>query len=63
MYAESESEELNFQMSESGELQLIESDYSNRLADMIHEYLGEQASVPLFLSNLTIQLFNNQTMA
>lgn len=63
MYAISENDELNFQLSETGDLQLVESDYSNTLAEMIHVYLGEHASVPLFLSNLTVQLFNNQTIA
>lgn len=62
MYAEDENEYLNFRF-ESGGLDMLSSEYSLRLADMVSLYLAERGSLPAFLCTLNLELFNRTTMA
>lgn len=62
-YANSEDEYLNFRLNDAGELDMLESEYSITLVDLISNFLAEHHSMPAFLSQLTLDLFNRQTMA
>lgn len=61
MYAENEDEYLNFRLNEMGELDMLETNYSLTLADMVGNFLAAQKSMPAFLSSLTLELFNRST--
>lgn len=63
VYAESEEEYLNFRLNEGGELDMLETDYSLTLSDMVGNYLAAHNSMPAFLSSLTLELFNRSTMS
>lgn len=63
MYAESEEEYLNFRLNESGTvLNMLETAYSESIAEMVQTHLGTHGSLPAFLSNLTLELFNRTTV-
>jgi len=62
MYAESANDFLLFCQSNTGEMQLLETEYSESVGDLIDAYLGHADSIPAFLSSVTIDLFNKQTM-
>lgn len=62
VYAESEDEYLNFRINESGVLDMLETEYSISLADMMRTHLGTHNSLPAFLSALTLDLFNRVTV-
>lgn len=62
-YADNQNEYLNFRLNELGELDMLETQYSATLADMVNTILAEHHSMPLFLSSLTLDLFNRQAMA
>lgn len=62
VYAESEDEYLNFRINESGVLDMLETEYSISLADMMRTHLGTHNSLPAFLSALTLDLFNKVTV-
>ncbi|XP_058833639.1 mitotic spindle assembly checkpoint protein MAD1 [Topomyia yanbarensis] len=63
MYAESEEEYLNFRLNESGTvLNMLETAYSEAIADMVTTHLGTHGSLPAFLSTLTLDLFNRTTV-
>lgn len=62
MYAESPDDYLLFSKNENNELHLLETPYSHVLADKIELYLHQNHSIPAFLSNLTLDLFNSQTV-
>lgn len=61
MYAENEEEYLNFRLNESSQLDLLETNYSASLTDLLRS-LGSHHSLPLFLSSLTMDLFNRATV-
>ena len=62
MYAEEENDELRFQWNASaGGLELLESEWTKRLNAKIFAYLTTCHSVPAFLSNLTLDMFERQT--
>lgn len=61
MYAESEEDMLCFQMNKDGDMNLLENEYSATLEDMINLHLRHQKSFPVFLSAITMDLFNNKT--
>lgn len=63
VYAENEDEYLNFRLNDMGELDMLESDYSLTLVEMVSNYLAEHHSMPAFLSSLTLDLFNRSTVA
>jgi mitotic spindle assembly checkpoint protein MAD1 len=50
------------QQSSDGELQLLGNDYSASFADQIQTYLNGANSLPAFLSSVTLELFNRQTL-
>ncbi|MPC56757.1 Mitotic spindle assembly checkpoint protein MAD1 [Portunus trituberculatus] len=43
------------------EIQLLETDFSNNIEDLIDAYLRHENSYPAFLSAITLDLFNRQT--
>ncbi|GAB0096207.1 Mad1 [Sergentomyia squamirostris] len=63
MYAESEDDFLNFRLNESGVLDMLETEYSITLRDMMRTHLGTENSMPAFLSALTMDLFNRTTIS
>lgn len=62
MYAENENEYLNFRLNESGILDMLETDYSISIGDMVRQHLSTHKSLPAFLSTLTLELFNKTTV-
>lgn len=51
-----------FQQTKNNELQLLETEFSSTLEDMIDAYLRHENCYPAFLSAITLDLFNRQTM-
>lgn len=62
MYAEHADDQLCFQVNKDGDLNLLENDYSATLESMINLHLRHQKSIPVFLSAITMDLFNSKTM-
>ncbi|XP_050072805.1 mitotic spindle assembly checkpoint protein MAD1 [Anopheles maculipalpis] len=61
-YAESPDEYLNFALSQDGSmLTLLESDYAASLRELVETQFKTHNSVPVFLSSLTLELFNRTT--
>ena len=50
------------QQSQSGEIQLLGTEFSQQLGDKLETYLHGANSIPVFLSSVTMDLFNKQTM-
>jgi len=63
MYADSPGDFLLFSQSSSGEMQLLETEFSTTLGDLIDAYLSHSDSIPAFLASVTMDLFNKQTLA
>uniref|UniRef100_A0A6B2EB90 Putative mitotic checkpoint protein mad1 n=1 Tax=Phlebotomus kandelakii TaxID=1109342 RepID=A0A6B2EB90_9DIPT len=63
MYAENEDDFLSFRLKESGALDMLETEYSVSLRDMMRQHLGAHNSLPAFLSALTMDLFNRTTIS
>lgn len=63
MYADSPGDFLLFSQSSSGEMQLLETEFSDSLSDLIDAYLSQADSIPAFLASVTMDLFNKQTIA
>lgn len=61
MYADSPEDHLCFQLNQIGEMDLLGNEYSSTLADMIDLHLRHQKSIPVFLSAITVDLFQNRT--
>ncbi|CAL4125588.1 unnamed protein product, partial [Meganyctiphanes norvegica] len=61
MYADSPEDVLMFEMTSNGELQLMETEFSSGLDDLIDAYLRHEHSYPAFLSAITLDLFARQT--
>ena len=61
MYGEQEDDCLLFKLKEGGGLELLESDFTQRLEAKLFTYLTSCHSIPAFLSNLTLELFERQT--
>lgn len=61
MYAENEEEYLNFRFSQTSQLDMLENHYSESLADLLRP-LASHHSLPVFLSSLTLELFNRATV-
>ena len=51
----------SFQHTPAKEIQLLETEFSNTLDDLIDAYLRLENSYPAFLSAITLDLFNRQT--
>lgn len=62
MYAESPDDFICFHLNTDGNLNLLESRFSATLEEMVDLHLRQQNSIPVFLSAITIDLFNNRTM-
>ncbi|XP_053551289.1 mitotic spindle assembly checkpoint protein MAD1 [Bombina bombina] len=65
MYAEHKDDSLLFKTSSSsgGKMQLLETEFSLTLRDLIDLHLHHQHSIPAFLSAVTLDLFSRQTFA
>ncbi len=62
MYSEQENDDLVFEWNNEG-LQLMETSFAKKLDRKIFTYLSTCHSVPAFLSNLTLELFEKRTFA
>lgn len=62
MYAESPNDVLHFQMMPTGEMNLLENQFSSTLTHIVQEFLLQGNSIPAFLSTLTLDLFSRQTV-
>ena len=62
IFAENESDRLEFQMSSTGGIQLMDTAFAKQLDEKILFYLTTCRSFPAFLSQLTLQLFEKTTM-
>jgi len=51
-----------FQQSTGGELQMLANKYSESFVNQIETYLRGADSIPAFLSSVTLELFQRQTM-
>lgn len=51
----------NLQHTPDKEIQLLETEFSSTLDDLIEAYLRQENSYPAFLSAVTLGLFNRQT--
>ncbi|XP_008947103.1 PREDICTED: mitotic spindle assembly checkpoint protein MAD1 [Merops nubicus] len=65
IYAEHQGDCLLFKTSSSsgGKMQLLETEFSQTIGELIELHLLRQDSIPAFLSALTLDLFSRQTMA
>ncbi|XP_058705963.1 mitotic spindle assembly checkpoint protein MAD1 isoform X1 [Poecile atricapillus] len=65
IYAEHQGDCLLFKASSSsgGKMQLLETEFSRTIRELIELHLLRQDSIPAFLSALTLDLFSRQTMA
>lgn len=61
MYAESANDQLCFKLNSEGNMDLLENQFSATLEDMVDLHLKHQNSIPVFLSAITMDLFNNRT--
>jgi len=50
------------QQSTGGELQMLANKYSEMFGDQIETYLRGADSIPAFLSSVTLELFQRQTI-
>ncbi|CAJ1054017.1 mitotic spindle assembly checkpoint protein MAD1 [Xyrichtys novacula] len=63
VYAEHMDDSLLFKKSSSsGSMQLMETEFSKTLGEMVTLHLHHQKSIPAFLSAVTLDLFSRQTM-
>ncbi|XP_051877976.1 mitotic spindle assembly checkpoint protein MAD1 isoform X2 [Pristis pectinata] len=65
MYAEHQDDCLMFKAANSlgAKMQLLETDFSSSLTELINLHLHHQNSIPAFLSAITLDLFSRQTCA
>ncbi|XP_013871306.1 mitotic spindle assembly checkpoint protein MAD1 [Austrofundulus limnaeus] len=61
VYAEHMDDSLLFKKSSNGTMQLMETDFSKTLGEMVALHLHHQKSIPAFLSAVTLDLFSRQT--
>lgn len=61
MYAESAEEYLTFTLCDDG-IEMVHTDYSATLEELVELHLHHHRSIPLFLSALTMELFTRTTM-
>ncbi|XP_056018923.1 mitotic spindle assembly checkpoint protein MAD1-like isoform X2 [Ostrea edulis] len=62
MFAASPEDFFMFEQSPSGEVQFLASDFAETLQDHIETYISKGNSIPAFLSAVTLELFNQQTV-
>lgn len=61
MYAETPHEDLAFGMNEHGTMNLLETQYANRLSEEIDQYVRKMNSYPALLSHITMDNFEKTT--
>jgi len=61
LYAESSADHLLFQKAKSGEIQMLESEYSLELGELMELHLERQNSIPMFLAGLIRHLWRRQS--
>ncbi|KAL7404732.1 hypothetical protein ABVT39_018634 [Epinephelus coioides] len=61
VYAEHMDDSLLFKKGSNGSMQLMETEFSKTLAEMVALHLHHQKSIPAFLSAVTLDLFSRQT--
>uniref|UniRef100_A0AAZ3PIW8 Mitotic spindle assembly checkpoint protein MAD1 n=1 Tax=Oncorhynchus tshawytscha TaxID=74940 RepID=A0AAZ3PIW8_ONCTS len=61
VYAEHMDDSLLFKMGGPSSMQLMETDFSRTLREMVDLHLHHQKSIPAFLSAVTLDLFSRQT--
>ncbi|KAL6111003.1 mad1l1 [Pungitius sinensis] len=61
VYAEHMDDALLFKKGSSGSMQLMETEFSKTLGEMVALHLHHQKSLPAFLSAVTLDLFSRQT--
>ncbi|XP_075981185.1 mitotic spindle assembly checkpoint protein MAD1-like [Anticarsia gemmatalis] len=61
MYADAPDEYLTFTLVDEG-IEMVHTDYSSTLTDLVDLHLHQNRSIPMFLSGLTQELFNRTTM-
>lgn len=61
MYTESNEDYLTFTLNNDG-VEMVHTDYSTTLGELVELHLHQNRSIPLFLSALTMELFTKQTM-
>lgn len=62
MYSDSPHDYLLFKQGQSGEIQMLQTDFSSRQQDKLETYLQNRDSIPALLSAITLELFNQQTL-
>ncbi|KAM4585391.1 mitotic spindle assembly checkpoint protein MAD1 isoform 1-T2 [Odontesthes bonariensis] len=61
VYAEHMEDSLLFKKGSNGSMQLMETEFSKTLGEMVALHLHHQKSIPAFLSAVTLDLFSRQT--
>ncbi|XP_045501604.1 mitotic spindle assembly checkpoint protein MAD1 [Colias croceus] len=61
MYADTPDEYLTFTLCEDG-IEMVHTDYSSTLEELVELHLHQHHSIPVFLSALTMELFTRTTM-
>lgn len=61
MYADSPDEVLCFNLSDKG-IDMVQSEYAVAINDLVEEHLHGNRSFPVFLSELTLDLFKKTTL-
>ncbi|KAM6940455.1 mitotic spindle assembly checkpoint protein MAD1 [Xenentodon cancila] len=61
VYAEHMDDSLLFKKGSNGNMQLMETEFSKTLGEMVALHLHHQKSIPAFLSAVTLDLFSRQT--
>uniref|UniRef100_A0A8C5D3N2 Mitotic spindle assembly checkpoint protein MAD1 n=1 Tax=Gouania willdenowi TaxID=441366 RepID=A0A8C5D3N2_GOUWI len=63
VFAEHMDDSLLFKKGSNGNMQLMETEFSKTLGEMVALHLHHQKSIPVFLSAVTLELFSRQTSA
>ncbi|XP_039284476.1 mitotic spindle assembly checkpoint protein MAD1 [Nilaparvata lugens] len=62
VYSDAPDQHLLFKLSQSGDMELLETPFSNTLGDLIDQHLYQENSIPTFLSSITLLLFQRHTL-
>ena len=62
MYAEDPEDSLLFQNNGSGNMQMLHTDFAMEMLEHAKKFLQRGASIPAFLSSVTLDLFDRTTM-
>lgn len=63
MYAENENDYLLFKICDNGLIDILETQYFTNLSNDLKSLTQNVNSIPVFISNLTLELFNKTTAA